>query len=116
MQNPSASQSQHFSIFRSAADEVAEHASKEVVTSEGRQSPPVPDPEWGLVLGVTMMRTLEYRLPGFTDDVQRRLEQSAERMERSLDPDHHAVGPSVRDLLASWVFTESSALGARSEP
>jgi hypothetical protein len=68
------------------------------------------DLDWGLVLSVTMMRTLEYRLPGFTADVQKRLQQNVERMESSPDAQQNADATSLHNLLNSWVFTEVGRL------
>jgi hypothetical protein len=63
-----------------------------------------------------MLRTLEYRLPGFIADVQKRLERGAEQLEGSADSECIANAASVRDLLASLVFTEDSSLSAGAQP
>jgi hypothetical protein len=60
----------HFSVFRSAAKENVERTEAVASANDGSSGSPVPGLDWGLVLSVTMMRTLEYRLPGFTADVE----------------------------------------------
>ena len=100
----------HFGVFRSAAEENAERMATVASKNDGSSALPVPSLDWGLVLSVTMMRTLEYRLPGFTADVQKRLQQNLERMESSPDAQQNADAASVHDLLESWVFTEVGRL------
>jgi hypothetical protein len=100
----------HFGVFCSAAEENAERMAKVASTNDGSSALPVPGLDWGLVLSVTMMRTLEYRLPGFTADVQKRLQQNVEQMESSPDAQQNADATSVHNLLNSWVFTEVGRL------
>jgi hypothetical protein len=100
----------HFSVFRSAAKENVERTEAVASANDGSSGSPVPGLDWGLVLSVTMMRTLEYRLPGFTADVEKRLQQNVERMESSPDAQQNADATSVHNLLNSWVFTEVGGL------
>lgn len=100
----------HFSESRSATEKNGERTEAVASANDGSVASPVPGLDWGLVLSVTMMRTLEYRLPGFTADVQKRLAQSAARMEGSLEQKHRADATSVHDLLGSWVFSQTLLL------
>jgi hypothetical protein len=47
---------------------------------------------------------------------QKRLERGAEQLEGSADSECIANAASVRDLLASLVFTEDSSLSAGAQP
>jgi hypothetical protein len=100
----------HFSVFRSAAEENIERTEAGASSNDGSSASRLPGLDWGLVLSVSMMRTLEYRLPGFTADVQKRLQQNLERMETSPEVQQNADAASVHDLLDSWVFTEVGRL------
>jgi membrane protease subunit (stomatin/prohibitin family) len=100
----------HFSVFRSPTQENVERTEAEASANDGSIASPMPGLDWGLVLSVTMMRTLEYRLPGFTADVQKRLQQNVGRMESSPDSQQNADAASVHNLLNSWVFTEVGGL------
>jgi hypothetical protein len=100
----------HFTVFRSASEENIERLDRVASIDDGGGASRVDGPNWALMLSVSMMRTLEYRLPGFTADVQKRLAQSAARMEVSSEQEHRADATSVHDLLGSWVFSEALLL------
>jgi hypothetical protein len=66
--------------------------------------PRIPGVDWTMALTVTILRELEERFPGFQEAVRVRIERGAEDLEQSDDPEKREDAPSVRDLLASWVF------------
>lgn len=116
MADPLALTTPHFNMFPSTAEEDAVRATTEECPGDSIGAPRNLGTDWALVLSVTMMRTLEYRLPGFIDDVQKRLKRSAEQTEDGQDPDYNADAASVRGLLASWVFTQEGSFDVGLEP
>ena len=71
--------------------------------------PRVPGIDWAMTLSVATLRTLEKRLPGFTEEVRTLLEHSAQVLENSKSDDDRADAPDMRKMIASWVFAKQES-------